>query len=136
MLKERIHPYTSKTMDSLVDKAVISSFKDLIELEKPMSALRNPSYEALYQQFRHFNPIQTQVFTVLSNSDDNVLVAAPTGSGKTIYAEFALLRLHQKGTDSVFRCVYIAPIEALATTDALLHDYKAFRPLEKSNMDH
>ena len=59
-----------------------------------------------------------------------------TGSGKTICAEFALLRLHQKGTDSVFRCVYIAPIEALATTDALLHDYKAFRPLEKSNMDH
>jgi len=83
MLKESIHPYTSKTMDSLVDKAVISSFKALIELAKPMSALRNPSYEALYQQFRHFiNPIQTQVFTVLYNSDDNVLVAAPTGSGR------------------------------------------------------
>ena len=77
--------YTSKTMDSLMDKEVISSFKDLIELAKPMSALRNPSYEALYQQFRHFiNPIQTQVFTVLYNSDDNVLVAAPTGSGKTM----------------------------------------------------
>ena len=51
---------------------------------------------------------------MLYNSDDNVLVAAPTGSGKTICAEFALLRLHRKGTDSVFRCVYIAPIEALA----------------------
>ena len=57
---------------------------------------------------------QTQVFTVLYNSDDNVLVAAPTGSGKTVCAEFALLRLHQKGIDSVFRCVYIAPIEALS----------------------
>ena len=64
----------------------------LLDLQPlPVSALRNPSYEALYQQFRHFNPIQTQVFTVLYNSDDNVLVAAPTGSGKTICAEFALL---------------------------------------------
>ena len=36
------------------------------------------------------------------------------GSGKTICAEFDLLRLHKKGTDSVFRCVYIDPIEALA----------------------
>jgi pre-mRNA-splicing helicase BRR2 len=88
---------------------------ELLDLQPlPVSALRNPSYEALYQQFRHFNPIQTQVFTVLYNSDDNVLVAAPTGSGKTICAEFSLLRLHQKGTDNVFRCVYIAPIEALA----------------------
>ena len=50
----------------------------LLDLQPlPVSALRNPSYEALYQQFRHFNPIQTQVFTVLYNSDDNVLVAAP-----------------------------------------------------------
>ena len=39
---------------------------ELLDLQPlPVSALRNPSYEALYQQFRHFNPIQTQVFTVL-----------------------------------------------------------------------
>lgn len=37
-----------------------------------------------------------QVFTVLYNTDDNVLVAAPTGSGKTICAEFAILRMLQK----------------------------------------
>eukprot|EP01018_Ginkgo_biloba_P013775 Gb_27895 [translate_table: standard] len=88
---------------------------ELLDLQPlPVSALRNPSYEALYQQFRHFNPIQTQVFTVLYNSDDNVLVAAPTGSGKTICAEFALLRMHQKGPENAMRSVYIAPVEALA----------------------
>ena len=65
---------------------------ELLDLQPlPVSVLRNPSYEALYQQFRHFNPIQTQVFTVLYNSDDNVLVVAPTCSGKTICAEFSLL---------------------------------------------
>ncbi|CAO2814579.1 unnamed protein product [Amaranthus hypochondriacus] len=88
---------------------------ELLDLQPlPVTALRNPSYEALYQEFRHFNPVQTQVFTVLYNSDDNVLVAAPTGSGKTICAEFAILRNHQKGPDSIIRVVYIAPIEALA----------------------
>ncbi|WVZ00956.1 hypothetical protein V8G54_027025 [Vigna mungo] len=88
---------------------------ELLDLQPlPVTALRNPSYEALYQDFKHFNPVQTQVFTVLYNSDDNVLVAAPTGSGKTICAEFAVLRNHQKGPDSVMRVVYVAPIEALA----------------------
>ncbi|CAL0326436.1 unnamed protein product [Lupinus luteus] len=88
---------------------------ELLDLQPlPVTALRNPSYEALYQDFKHFNPVQTQVFTVLYNSDDNVLVAAPTGSGKTICAEFAILRNHQKGSDNVMRVVYIAPIEALA----------------------
>lgn len=87
---------------------------ELLDLQPlPVSALRNSSYEDLYKDFKHFNPVQTQVFTVLYNSDDNVLVAAPTGSGKTICAEFAILRNHQKGADSM-RVVYIAPIEALA----------------------
>ncbi|XP_043809314.1 LOW QUALITY PROTEIN: DExH-box ATP-dependent RNA helicase DExH12-like [Manihot esculenta] len=88
---------------------------ELLDLQPlPVTALRNPSYEALYQDFKHFNPVQTQVFTVLYNTDDNVLVAAPTGSGKTICAEFALLRNYQKGPDSVMRAVYIAPLEAIA----------------------
>ncbi|KAK6927878.1 Sec63 domain [Dillenia turbinata] len=88
---------------------------ELLDLQPlPVTALRNPLYEALYNEFKHFNPVQTQVFTVLYNTDDNVLVAAPTGSGKTICAEFAILRNHQKGPDSIMRAVYIAPIEALA----------------------
>lgn len=57
---------------------------------------RNVEFEKLYQRFRTFNPIQTQVFTALYNTDDNVLVAAPTGSGKTVCGEFALLRMLQK----------------------------------------
>ncbi|KAI3844843.1 hypothetical protein MKX03_004564 [Papaver bracteatum] len=86
---------------------------ELLDLQPlPVTALRNPAYEALYQEeFKHFNPVQTQVFTVLYDTDDNVLVAAPTGSGKTTCAEFAMLRNHQ---NNVMRVVYIAPLEALA----------------------
>lgn len=44
-------------------------------------------FESLYTsekftQFKQFNPIQTQVFNAVYNTDDNVFVGAPTGSGK------------------------------------------------------
>ncbi|XP_040370030.1 DExH-box ATP-dependent RNA helicase DExH12 [Rosa chinensis] len=92
---------------------------ELLDLQPlPVTALRNPLYEALYDQdLMHFNSVQTQVFTALYNSDDNVLVAAPTGNGKTICAEFAILRNHQKSTEPegcVMRVVYIASFDAIA----------------------
>eukprot|EP00899_Mesostigma_viride_P012040 jgi/Mesvir1/20837/Mv07930-RA.1 len=90
---------------------------ELLDLQPlPVSALRNAEFEALYAgSFQHFNPIQTQVFTCLFNTDDNALVAAPTGSGKTICAEFAILRALHKASEGAGtgKCVYVAPLEAI-----------------------
>ncbi|ESO10442.1 hypothetical protein HELRODRAFT_183600 [Helobdella robusta] len=87
---------------------------ELLDLQPlPVSALRNRSFEALYQdQFKFFNPIQTQVFNALYNSNDNVFVGAPTGSGKTICTEFAILRMFTQDPNN--KCVYVISIEALA----------------------
>jgi pre-mRNA-splicing helicase BRR2 len=99
------------------------SFKHLILPEKfpphtplldlqtlPFSAFHNPEYEAIYQSsIPSFNKIQTQVFQALYTTDDNVFVGAPTGSGKTICAEFALLRLWAKKVKS--RAVCIEPFQ-------------------------
>uniref|UniRef100_A0A3B3T1E4 U5 small nuclear ribonucleoprotein 200 kDa helicase n=1 Tax=Paramormyrops kingsleyae TaxID=1676925 RepID=A0A3B3T1E4_9TELE len=87
---------------------------ELLDLQPlPVSALRNSAFESLYQdKFPFFNPIQTQVFNAVYNSDDNVFVGAPTGSGKTICAEFAILRMLLHNAEG--RCVYITPMEALA----------------------
>ncbi|KAG6378230.1 P-loop containing nucleoside triphosphate hydrolase protein [Boletus reticuloceps] len=52
-----------------------------------------------------FNKIQTQVFQALYSSDENVFVGAPTGSSKTICAEFALLKLWNKRDNSRADCV-------------------------------
>ena len=95
---------------------------ELLDLQPlPVSALRKPAAEkALYaHRFRHFNPVQTQVFSALYNSDDNVLVAAPTGSGKTVCAEFAVLRLLREGAAGQGaslsgKVVYCVPGDALA----------------------
>uniref|UniRef100_A0A8D0D4F2 U5 small nuclear ribonucleoprotein 200 kDa helicase n=1 Tax=Sander lucioperca TaxID=283035 RepID=A0A8D0D4F2_SANLU len=90
---------------------------ELLDLQPlPVTALRNSAFEALYQnKFPFFNPIQTQVFNAVYNSDDNVFVGAPTGSGKTICAEFAILRMLLHNAEG--RCVYITPMEALVFVD-------------------
>jgi pre-mRNA-splicing helicase BRR2 len=70
-------------------------FLDLHAL--PLSALHNKEFEDIYSStIQTFNKIQTQVFQALYTSDENVFIGAPTGSGKTICAELALLRLWSK----------------------------------------
>ena len=78
----------------------------------PLSALRNPLLESVYaRSFSHFNPVQTQMFFTLYGTDHNVLLGAPTGSGKTVAAELAVFRLFSAHPGA--KAVYIAPIKAL-----------------------
>ena len=80
----------------------------------PVSVLRNPTYEQLYPPTKSqsgsssvmlFNSIQTQVFNSFYSTDDSVFLAAPTGSGKTICAEFAIFRMFNNNPEG--RCVYV-----------------------------
>ncbi|CAN0124459.1 unnamed protein product, partial [Discosporangium mesarthrocarpum] len=90
---------------------------ELLDLQPlPVSALNQSEFEAIYsgKGFRFFNPIQTQqVFAELYEGDSNVLVCAPPGSGKTVCAEFALMRLFK--TSPGARAVYIAPKSEIAS---------------------
>ncbi|KAI9164452.1 Pre-mRNA-splicing helicase BRR2 [Blastocladiella emersonii ATCC 22665] len=62
-----------------------------------------------------FNSIQTQVFHSLYMTDENALVCAPPGSGKTYCAEWAVLRaLYHADRQSHQRIVYMAPYESIA----------------------
>ncbi|XP_061675544.1 activating signal cointegrator 1 complex subunit 3 isoform X3 [Syngnathoides biaculeatus] len=84
---------------------------ELLDLQPlQVTALGSPAYESLYN-FTHFNPIQTQIFHTLYHTDTNVLLGAPTGSGKTIAAELAMFRVFNKYPSS--KVVYIAPLKAL-----------------------
>ncbi|KAF3438089.1 hypothetical protein FNV43_RR20845 [Rhamnella rubrinervis] len=88
-----------------------TSHTELLDLKPlPVTALGNDTYEALYR-FSHFNPIQTQAFHVLYHTDNNVLLGAPTGSGKTISAELAMLHLFNTQPD--MKVIYIAPLKAI-----------------------
>ncbi|XP_074372527.1 DExH-box ATP-dependent RNA helicase DExH14 isoform X1 [Apium graveolens] len=88
-----------------------TSHTELLDLKPlPVTALGNNAYEALYS-FSHFNPIQTQAFHVLYHTENNVLLGAPTGSGKTISAELAMLHLFNTQPD--MKVIYIAPLKAI-----------------------
>nr|ODN85918.1 pre-mRNA-splicing helicase BRR2 [Cryptococcus depauperatus CBS 7841] len=100
----------------------------LLELQPlPTSALHNKAFESLYP-YEHFNKIQTQVFQALFTTDDNVFIGAPTGSGKTICAEFALLRLWSKKDPP--RAVCIQPYQEMVDSRAVEWSSK-FEPLQK-----
>lgn len=77
----------------------------------PVSALKKKEYMALHEDIGRFNKVQTQVFNSLYTTDDNVLVGAAAGIGKTFCAEFAIL--HHWSNDKEGRIVYLAPFQEL-----------------------
>ncbi|GAB7354044.1 hypothetical protein MBLNU459_g4625t1 [Dothideomycetes sp. NU459] len=94
----------------------------LLELQPlPISALKRQDFEDLYPDWEGFNKIQTQVFTALYTTNENVFVGAPTGSGKTVCAEFALLQHWSR--ENRGRAVYLAPFQE--AVDARLKDWQA-----------
>lgn len=53
-------------------------------------------YHPAYPGFSQFNAVQSQCFHIMMHTDHNVLLGAPTGSGKTICAELAMLRVFER----------------------------------------
>jgi replicative superfamily II helicase len=95
---------------------------------------------ASFFTFREFNAVQARCAPALYGSDDNVVIAAPTGSGKTALLELAILRLFherlqraaasttttagagaptttapQAAAKQCGKAVYVCPIKALAS---------------------
>eukprot|EP00727_Mastigamoeba_balamuthi_P013194 m51a1_g8498 putative u5 small nuclear ribonucleoprotein 200 kda helicase-like (2194) ;mRNA; r:37531-45528 len=68
---------------------------ELLDLQPlPLEALRVRQFAELLaaRGYAALNPVQTQAFSALYESDDSVLVCAPAASGKTLCAELAVLR--------------------------------------------
>lgn len=65
--------------------------------------------------FQVFNAVQSKCFGTTYNSDDNLVLSAPTGSGKTVVLEMAICRLVAGFHNGQFKIIYMAPTKSLCS---------------------
>ncbi|KAH7123827.1 Sec63 Brl domain-containing protein [Dendryphion nanum] len=100
------------SFQKLILPAKFPAHTPILDLQPlPISALKRREYQSLYDDIHRFNKVQTQVFNSLYTSDDNVFVGAAAGIGKTICAEFSILRRWSNNAEG--RIVYLAPFQEL-----------------------
>ena len=75
----------------------------------------------LPDRFRHvfpyelFNAVQSKCFAAVYKSNDNVVVSAPTGCGKTAVLELAICKVVESHRTGEFKIVYQAPTRSLCS---------------------
>ncbi|KAF1832065.1 ATP-dependent DNA helicase MER3 [Decorospora gaudefroyi] len=62
-----------------------------------------------------FNAVQSRCFEKVFRSDDNFVLASPTGSGKTVILELAICRAVTTNATGQYKVVYQAPTKALCS---------------------
>lgn len=72
------------------------------------------TYQSLFS-FPLFNAIQSKCFHPVYNTNSNMVLAAPTGSGKTVVMELAICRLLNLLKGERFKVVYQAPTKSLCS---------------------
>lgn len=92
-------PQFSQSFTSIEDKSLL-----------PVSVVGEPYMNSL-RQYEFFNKLQTQVFDKIYRSDDNMVIAAPNGSGKGLCILLALYRLRKRHPSA--KCVYVSPVEGI-----------------------
>ncbi|TLS30547.1 hypothetical protein PpBr36_02717 [Pyricularia pennisetigena] len=84
-----------------------------VHLINPRDAL--PDKLRVIFPFELFNAVQSKSFASVYETNDNLVVSAPTGSGKTALFELAICRLLSQKTDQNFKVIYVAPTKALCS---------------------
>lgn len=63
--------------------------------------------------FKLFNAVQSKCFAAAFETNDNIVISAPTGSGKTAIMEIAICKLVAERRFSNFKVIYQAPTKSL-----------------------
>ncbi|XP_053663406.1 probable ATP-dependent DNA helicase HFM1 [Anopheles marshallii] len=88
----------------------------------------DPMIRNAFLKLKAFNKVQSTVAKTVIHTDSSIVVNAPTGSGKTVILELAMVKLAQQAKDSSFRILYLAPTRSLCAEK--FQDWKVrFAPL-------
>ncbi|RLV95616.1 ATP-dependent DNA helicase MER3 [Spathaspora sp. JA1] len=99
--------------DSSFDDAYQTSYHNITSSNKLNINVLPPSQRNIFS-FSEFNEMQSKCFPIIYNSGNNCIISAPTGSGKTVLFELAILReFGNTSLDSNFKVLYLAPTKAL-----------------------
>ncbi|MEN2499735.1 MAG: activating signal cointegrator 1 complex subunit, partial [Marteilia pararefringens] len=112
---------TRRVQTLFIPASLDTSFKEQFSL-KSVESLESEFLRNILCNISSLNVIQSILFETAYNTDENMLIAAPTGSGKTISAIICIAReiekhLDEKGNlfDNKFKIIYIAPMKSLAS---------------------
>ncbi|XP_051556744.1 probable ATP-dependent DNA helicase HFM1 isoform X2 [Myxocyprinus asiaticus] len=74
-------------------------------------------FRSVFKEFPYFNYVQSQALDDVLYTSKNFVASAPTGSGKTVLFELAIIRLLIEASEPWHnvRAVYMAPIKALCS---------------------
>ncbi|GIQ80201.1 hypothetical protein KIPB_000960, partial [Kipferlia bialata] len=128
---------TEQTSTEQYDSIYVPASTEPHSMERtPLSCFPLWTHGAFPPEVKSLNPMQSQVYNDVFNNSGNVIVAAPTGAGKTMVALLAILReiresigIEEEGEGEGERegeamardafgnmlIVYITPMKALAT---------------------
>lgn len=75
-------------------------------------------YQSVFSAHPYFNILQSMVFDSVFNTDESLVVSAPTGAGKTGVFELAVVKMllnrgQSHPNSHTTKAVYLAPIKAL-----------------------
>ncbi|XP_042559018.1 probable ATP-dependent DNA helicase HFM1 [Clupea harengus] len=74
-------------------------------------------FRCIFSQFPYFNHVQSKALDDILYTNRNLVASAPTGSGKTVLFELAIIRLLMESTEpwQNVKAVYMAPMKALCS---------------------
>ncbi|KAI8635519.1 P-loop containing nucleoside triphosphate hydrolase protein [Xylariaceae sp. FL1651] len=85
-------------------------------LVDPRQALPD-KFRAIFP-YQLFNAVQSKCFPLVYGTNDNAVISAPTGSGKTAILEMAICKLVSNQGGGNFKVVYQAPTKSLCSEKA------------------
>ncbi|XP_036370754.1 probable ATP-dependent DNA helicase HFM1 isoform X2 [Octopus sinensis] len=104
--------------DSMFEQEVPTSSVPLPKSNMLKSVKEIPSKFRDIFPFEYFNSTQSKIIDDVLYTDSSIVVCAPTGAGKTVVFELAIVRVIIKAEEMNnynFKAVYMAPIKALCT---------------------